>query len=104
MQQVSEISEKAVTIARIQPQALNASTQYPTYNWQSQDVDPFESYASFNPVYHITDIPEPQAVRLVCWCNSKKIGLYWEVHTDSREAYYVNDDAELKHKYGIHTP
>jgi len=47
-----------------------------------------------------TEAPLPTTF-LICLCNVKGIGFRWEAHTDTGEVFYVDDNAELMHKYGI---
>jgi hypothetical protein len=39
--------------------------------------------------------------KLVCYCTTKGSGWRWEVHVDTGEIFYVNDNADLLKKYGI---
>jgi hypothetical protein len=48
------------------------------------------------------DVHSPSfETKLVCYCNTKRAGWRWEVHTDTREVFYVNDNSDLMKKYGI---
>jgi hypothetical protein len=38
---------------------------------------------------------------LVCFCNRKGDGRYWEVHLDTGHVYSVTDNADLGRKYGL---
>jgi hypothetical protein len=40
-------------------------------------------------------------IKIVCYCDSKGQGWRWEVHTDTNEVFYVNDNADLMTKYGF---
>ncbi|MGA7202298.1 MAG: hypothetical protein WBX26_10745 [Candidatus Cybelea sp.] len=66
-------------------------------------------------VYAIEQTPTPQATiapaleaaqmkfnnQLVCFCNHAGSGWRWEVHVDSDQVFYVNDNADLIKKYGL---
>ncbi|MBC5806227.1 MAG: hypothetical protein ACR2KS_04610 [Candidatus Eremiobacter antarcticus] len=38
---------------------------------------------------------------LVCYCNTKGAGWQWEAHLDTRELFFVGDNADLSLKYGL---
>lgn len=66
-------------------------------------------------VYAIEQTPAPQATvapaleaaqmkfndQLVCFCNHAGSGWRWEVHIDSDQVFYVNDNADLIKTYGL---
>ena len=45
--------------------------------------------------------PIPFPVRLVAFTNQKGFGFRWEVHLDTHEVFFANDNAELMKKYGL---
>jgi hypothetical protein len=42
--------------------------------------------------------------KLVCYCDEKGAGWRWEVHVDTGDVFYVNDNADLMKKYSLDAP
>lgn len=79
--------------------ATDAYTNAKAANPESDDGD-----ATPNPVMENLDSDSLNDTYLVCFCDSKGTGWRWEVHIDSRQALYIDNDPDLKKRYGITTP
>jgi len=96
--QSDDEDQEAISIAQATPTASNVvANGGPNYKWSSQQAIPFTAksipdISVGTPAFH---------TRLVCYCDPKGGGWRWEVHTDTRAAYFANDNADLLKKYDL---
>jgi hypothetical protein len=95
-EKVDIVKQRAIALAK--PAASVIVYSHPDYTWRTEGID-FGAVAAEATGFSPDSKPDP--VRLVCYCNAKGFGWRWEVHTDTREVFSVNDNTDLMKKYGI---
>lgn len=106
-------SEQAIQLAKETPQAVTiANANGPEYEWTTRNDPQYRAFAKLANVQpskvNVFDAISLDIINtrhdtplLVCYCSKGNTGWDWEVHLDTREVYFVNDNADLSKKYGL---
>jgi hypothetical protein len=88
----------AIELAKHSSEALPLIAAHPYYKWSNAlpEGSPFEDYLARKG-----ELAKPSPVTLVCYCDAKKRGFFWEAHTENHRVYYVLDNDLLMRKYGL---
>ncbi len=99
----SRANEDAIAVVKATPNLywLTAKAK-PESKWGAGAVHPLLDQNPYMNLIAARSLRLPlktDPVRLVIYGDSNGFGFYWEVHLDSKRAYFANDDAELSAKY-----
>ena len=98
-------NQRAIALAKTQSDAVQFALYYPNYTWTSgtkKDSIPDPTLTGLPSRAQNVDYWLPTTF-LICLCSgdSQGHGYRWEVHTDTREVFSVQDNATLAKKYDI---